>query len=123
MLADTLDQVERNYVKEVDRRRLVDAAIRGMIAELDPYSDYVPPEQFARFKAGVETEFGGIGIQVAVENGHLRVLSPLVGTPAYRQGLLAGDTILEIDGKSTARDHDRRSRPPAAGQGRAPKSR
>jgi carboxyl-terminal processing protease len=101
LFADTFDQVERNYVKEVDRRRLVDAAIRGMIAELDPYSDYVPPAQLARFKAGVETEFGGIGIQVGVDNGHLRVLSPLLGTPAYRHGILAGDVILEIDGRST----------------------
>jgi carboxyl-terminal processing protease len=68
---------------------------------LDPYSDYIAPEQLDRFKTGVESEFGGVGIQVSIENGLLRVISPLVGSPAYRAGMLADDLILEIDGKAT----------------------
>jgi carboxyl-terminal processing protease len=98
LLADTLDQIERNYVKPVDRRQLVDAAIRGMLSELDQYSGYIPPKQLNRFRTRVEAEFGGVGIQVTMDQGLLKVISPLVGTPAYRGGLMAGDVILEIDG-------------------------
>jgi len=101
LLVDTLDQVQRNYVREVSRRKLVEAAIKGILNELDPYSNYIGPEEIDQFRTVVESEFGGIGIQITVENGQLRVLSPLVGTPAYRAGMIAGDRILEIDGKST----------------------
>jgi carboxyl-terminal processing protease len=101
LFADTLDQVERNYVKDVTRRRLMEAAIRGMLSELDPYSNFIPPKQLDRFKVEVENEFGGVGIQVSTENGQLRVISPLVGTPAYRAGVMSGDSIVEIDGQST----------------------
>ncbi|MCE5304037.1 MAG: S41 family peptidase [Planctomycetaceae bacterium] len=99
-LVDTIDQVERNYVKKVDRRDLVDSAIRGVLNKLDPYSNYIGPEDFGRFRSGMENEFGGIGIQITSEDGQLRILSPLYGTPAYRAGLQAGDRIWEIDGKN-----------------------
>ena len=101
LFADTLDQVERNYVKDVSRRQLMEAAIRGMLSELDPYSNFIPPKQLDRFKVEVENEFGGVGIQVSTENGQLQVISPLVGTPAYRAGVIAGDLITEIGGEST----------------------
>jgi carboxyl-terminal processing protease len=101
LFADTFDQIDRNYVKDVSRRQLVEAAVRGMLSELDPYSNYISPKQLDRFKAGVEAEFGGVGIQVSVEDGHLKVISPLVGTPAYRAGMMAGDHIVEIEGKTT----------------------
>lgn len=101
LFADTFDQIDRNYVKDVSRRQLIEGAIRGMLSELDPYSNYISREQLDRFKAGVEAEFGGVGIQVSAENGHLKVISPLVGTPAYRAGMMAGDLIVEIAGKST----------------------
>ena len=101
LLADTIDQVERNYVKEVDRRELIEAAIRGVLAKLDPYSTYIGPDEMQRFRAEIESEFGGIGIQIDVDDGQLTILSPIYGTPAYRAGLLAGDRIVEIDGKTT----------------------
>mgnify|MGYP002622083516 FL=1 len=101
IFADTIDQVERNYVKDIDRRELVEAAIKGVLDKLDPYSNYISPDDIGRFKSTVESQFGGIGIQIGIENGQLKVISPLVGTPAYRAGLLAGDAILEIDGKTT----------------------
>jgi len=101
LFADTFDQIDRNYVKDVSRRQLVEAAVRGMLSELDPYSNYISPEQLDRFKTGVEAEFGGVGIQVSVEDGHLKVVSPLVGTPAYRAGMMAGDHIVEIAGQTT----------------------
>jgi carboxyl-terminal processing protease len=100
LLVDTLEHVEQNYVKEVSRRELVEAAIRGALRELDPYSAYISPKQLDQFRTTVRGNFGGIGIQVGVVNGRLQVLSPLVGTPAYRAGVLAGDRIVEIDGKS-----------------------
>ena len=100
-LIDAMDQVERNYVVKVDRRELVEAAIRGVLAKLDPYSAYVGPEEVRRFRAGLESEFAGIGIQVTIDDGQLTILSPLPDTPAYRAGLQAGDRIVEVEGKST----------------------
>ena len=101
IFADTLDQVERNYVKDVSRRELMEAAIHGVLNKLDPYSNYISPEDIGRFKTSVENQFGGIGIQIGMENGLLKVISPLIGTPAYRAGLESGDIILEIEGKPT----------------------
>lgn len=102
LLIDTIDQVQRNYVREVPRRKLVQAAIKGILSELDPYSTYIAPDEMERFRDALESEFGGIGIQIAFDAGRLKVLSPMVGTPAYRAGMMAGDTIVEIDGKSTS---------------------
>lgn len=102
LLIDTIDQVQRNYVRPISRRKLIEAAIRGILNELDPYSNYIPPEEMSRFRESVEHEFGGIGIQVTMRDGQLIVTSPLVGTPAYRAGIIAGDRIVAIDGQSTA---------------------
>lgn len=101
ILVDTVDQVERNYVNPVDRRELIESAIRGVLGKLDPYSSYIAPDELSRFRSSVESEFGGIGIQIGVDDGQLRIISPMYGTPAYRAGLMAGDRIVEIDGKST----------------------
>lgn len=101
LFADTLDQVDRNYVKDVDRRELMEAAIRGVISKLDPYSNYIAPNDLERFRTGVENEFGGIGIQVSTRDGHLVVTSPLIGTPAYEAGIIAGDRITHIEGDKT----------------------
>jgi carboxyl-terminal processing protease len=103
VFADTMYQVEQNYVKDIDRRELMEAAIRGVLEKLDPYSNYISPEEISRFKTSVDSQFGGIGIQITIEGGQLKILSPLVGSPAYRAGLQAGDAILEINGKSTER--------------------
>lgn len=101
VLVDTIDQVDRNYVQNLSRREIVDAAIQGILEKLDPYSSYISPEEMARFRDDVEHKFGGIGIQISMENGELVVLSPLVGSPAYRAGLRAGDRIVSIEGEST----------------------
>ncbi|HUY34331.1 MAG TPA: S41 family peptidase [Pirellulales bacterium] len=100
VFADTMDQVERNYVKDVSRRELMEAAIRGVLDKLDPYSNYISPGEMDRFKTSIESQFGGIGIQVDMRQGRLMIVSPLVNSPAYRAGLQAGDTIVEIEGKS-----------------------
>ncbi|WP_237729356.1 S41 family peptidase [Schlesneria paludicola] len=104
IFVDTFEQIDRNYVTQVDRRELVEAAMRGMINKLDPYSSYIDNKEIRSFNEHVEQEFGGIGIQVTVEDRthQLMVMTPLPGTPAYRAGVRAGDRILEIDGKPTS---------------------
>ena len=72
-----------------------------MLSKLDPYSTYISPEELKRLRASVASEFGGIGILVTIDEGQLKVLSPMYGTPAYRAGIAAGDRILEIDGLGT----------------------
>ena len=72
-----------------------------MLGKLDPYSSYIGREEFGGFKTAVESQFGGIGIQITMDNGQLKVASPLVGTPAYRAGIQSGDRITKIEGKST----------------------
>lgn len=103
LFADTFEQVERNYVKEVDRRRLMEAALRGMLLELDPYSTYISPQELSQFNQRVDQEFGGVGIQVQIDPASRRimVISPLPDTPAYNAGVRAGDVILEIEGEDT----------------------
>ena len=99
MFSETFEQIERNYVKGIDRRRLVEAAIRGMLKELDQYSNYISPDQISRFQQSVSQQFGGIGIQVRPD---LVVATPLAGSPAYKAGIKAGDRIVEIDGKQAS---------------------
>ncbi len=101
VLADTIDQVERNYVTKVNRHELIESAIRGVMTKLDPYSSYISADELGRFRTAVDSEFAGIGIQITADDGRLHILSPMYGTPAYRAGLLAGDRIVEIDGKGT----------------------
>jgi carboxyl-terminal processing protease len=101
ILVDAIDQVERNYISEVNRRELIESAIRGVLGKLDPYSSYIGRDELDRFRTSVESEFGGIGIQIANDDGQLQIISPIFGTPAYRAGLSAGDRIVEIDGKNT----------------------
>lgn len=100
---DTFEQIDRNYVKEINRKELMHAAIQGMLTELDPYSSYIPPDDLAGFTQGIEQEFGGIGIQVQLDpmSRRLTVVTPLPGTPAYRSGVVAGDIIMEVNGEST----------------------
>jgi carboxyl-terminal processing protease len=100
LFVDTLDQVERNYVQTISRRELVEAAIQGMLSKLDQHTNYISPEEISQFKTGVESEFGGIGIHVNSRNGELTVASPVAGSPAHRAGIVAGDVITDVGGKS-----------------------
>lgn len=101
LFVETFNEVERNYVEQVSRRELMEAAIEGMLSRLDQHSDYIAPTELEEFRRGVESEFGGIGVQVSIENEELTVISPIVGSPAYQEGLVAGDVITKIAGKPT----------------------
>lgn len=96
-----LDLVERNYVEEVDSEELTNSAIDGMLKTLDPYSAYLSPERYRELEIGTSGEFGGVGMEVTVEEGVLTVIAPIEGTPAEKAGIKPRDQILEIEGKST----------------------
>lgn len=103
VFVDTFEQVERNYVKDIDRRKLLEAALAGMVKELDPYSSYISPEELSRFNQSVDQEFGGIGIQVQPDplTQRILVISPLPDTPAYHAGVRAGDLVMTVEGEDT----------------------
>ncbi len=102
LFADTLAQIKSNYVDtDISERDLVEAAIRGMLAKLDPYTNYIPPEALDRFQRDIKHQFGGIGIQVTMRDGKLVIISPMFGTPAHRAGLHPGDIVVKIGNTST----------------------
>lgn len=110
VFVDAVEQVESNYVREVSRRELLEAALQGMLQSLDPHSTYYSEAEWHQFQRTFEGSFSGIGIQIEVDpsSKRLKVLAPLIGTPAYNAGILAGDTILEVDGESTEKiTHDK----------------
>jgi carboxyl-terminal processing protease len=107
LLVDVLQEVRNKYVVEVDpdrERKLVEDMITGGLERLDPHSSYINPRDYKQFSKSSKGKFGGIGIQVGYDRqnrGQLAVISPMVGTPAYAAGILAGDLIVKIDGRST----------------------
>jgi carboxyl-terminal processing protease len=98
-----LVQIENNYVDPVDRTRLVEGSIKGMIEELDPHSQYMPPQDFSIFQSETEGQFGGVGIEVESRGDLLTVIAPIEGSPAERAGIKSGDLILAIDGEDISR--------------------
>ncbi|WP_435020986.1 S41 family peptidase [Tundrisphaera sp. TA3] len=103
VFVDAVEQVQANYVRPVSRRELMESALRGMLTDLDPHSAYINTSQWRSFKRQIDGKFGGLGITVEVDDDakRLKVIAPMVGTPAYGAGVLAGDLIMEIDGQST----------------------
>jgi carboxyl-terminal processing protease len=103
-LGRVLVEVENEYVDPVDRAKLVDGAIKGMVAELDPHSSYMPSEEFQAFESDTEGEFGGIGIEVENRSDQLVVLAPIEGSPAERAGMKSGDLIVSVDGRDPSQE-------------------
>ncbi len=101
-VADAMDLVSEYYVEDVDSRTLYENAMNGMVSGLDQYSGYISPDSLKDMNASLDQEFGGVGVEVEKKEPDqpLLVLSPLVGTPAYRAGIQAGDQILAVDGES-----------------------
>jgi len=98
--SDIFARVKSDYVEEVDDKTLLEHAIRGMLTGLDPHSTYLSPEEYKELKIGTTGKFGGLGIQVGMEDGFVKVISPIDDTPAFRAGLESGDLIIRLNDKS-----------------------
>lgn len=96
-----LNLIQQYYVEEVDTKKLIYGAIKGMLRELDPHTNFMPPEIFKDFESETSGEFGGLGIEISVQNGILTIISPIEDTPAWEAGIKAGDKVIAIDGNST----------------------
>ncbi|MFT3723209.1 MAG: S41 family peptidase [Hyphomonadaceae bacterium] len=100
LFAEIVAKAQANYVTEFDEGEAIEAAINGMLASLDPHSSYLDPDDFKDMQAQTSGEYGGLGIEVTAQDGFVKVVSPMDGTPASRAGIKSGDYLTAIDGKS-----------------------
>lgn len=98
--SDIFARIKTDYVAQVGDKELLENAIRGMLSGLDPHSTYLDPEEYKELKIGTTGQFGGLGIQVGMEDGFVKVISPIDDTPAYKAGIKTGDLIIRLNNKS-----------------------
>ena len=98
LFSEVLEKIKNDYVEDINQADVMDAAINGVLQSLDPYSSYMNPEMFENMETETRGAFGGLGIEVGMEAGVVKVISPIDGTPASKAGIKAGDYIIEIDG-------------------------
>ena len=98
LFSEVLDKINKEYVEDINQSEAMDAAINGVLQSLDPYSAYMSPELYQNMQTETSGEFGGLGIEVSMESGVVKVISPLDNSPATRAGVKAGDYIIKIDG-------------------------
>ena len=96
---DVFSRIKDNYVEEIDDKQLIENAIDGMLSGLDPHSAYLNSEEFKALRVSTSGEFGGLGIEVGMENGFVKVIAPIDDTPAQKAGMQSGDLIIQIDEK------------------------
>jgi carboxyl-terminal processing protease len=99
LFGDVFERIRADYVDKVDDQQIIEAAINGMLASLDPHSSYMNPKSYKDMQVQTRGEFGGLGIEVTMENGLVKVVSPMDGTPAARAGVKPSDLITHIDGQ------------------------
>lgn len=99
LFGDVLERIRRDYVEPVEEKQLIENAINGMLSALDPHSSYMNPKSYKDMQVQTKGEFGGLGIEVTMENGVIKVVSPIDDTPASRAGLQPGDLIFALDGE------------------------
>jgi carboxyl-terminal processing protease len=92
-------RIKKDYVEPVSDKKLLEDAVKGMLSGLDPHSAYLDPEEYQELKEGTTGQFGGLGIEVTMENGFIKVVSPIDDTPAQKAGIKAGDLIIKLDDK------------------------
>ena len=100
-IVDVLEIIDTKYVEEVDNKDLIINAIKGMVKSLDIYSRYMTEKEYKSVKSGLKGSFGGVGLRLNMQNKELTVIAPMIGTPAYKAGILPGDKIIRIDEKDT----------------------
>lgn len=100
LFGDVFERIRTSYVEPVDEKKLIQSAISGMLASLDPHSSYLPPDDFDDMQVQTKGEFGGLGIEVTQENGMVKVVSPIADTPADKAGVKPGDFITQVNGES-----------------------
>nr|WP_245957036.1 S41 family peptidase [Aestuariispira insulae] len=100
LFSKAFEKVREDYVEDVSEKELIEAAIQGMLSSLDPHSSYFSAKEYEDLRTDTKGEFGGLGIEVTMENGWVKVVSPIDETPAYRAGIKAGDYITHLDGES-----------------------
>ena len=100
LFGDVFQRVRANYVESTTDKELIEAAINGMLTSLDPHSTYLPDDNFKKVQQQTTGKFGGLGIEVTMEDGFLKVVSPIDDTPAFDAGLQPEDLILSVDGNS-----------------------
>jgi carboxyl-terminal processing protease len=99
LFSEVLEKIEKEYVEEIDQSEVMDSAINGVLQSLDPYSSYMSPEIFEESNTETSGKFGGLGIEVSMESGVVKVISPIDDTPASKAGIKAGDYIVRINGE------------------------
>ncbi|HRL94429.1 MAG TPA: S41 family peptidase [Pseudomonas sp.] len=99
--AEVMDRIKAAYVEPVDDKTLLENAIKGMLSNLDPHSAYLEPEAYAELQESTSGEFGGLGVEVGIEDGFIKIISPIDDTPASQAGIQPGDLIIKIDGQPT----------------------
>ena len=100
LFGEAFEKIKNNYVEEVDVKELIEAAIEGMLSSLDPHSTYLNSDELNELKIQTKGEFGGLGIEVTIEEGFVKVIAPIDDTPASKAGIVSGDLITHIDGDS-----------------------
>ncbi len=100
LFGDIFERIRTSYVEQVDDKKLIQDAIDGMLSHLDPHSSYLPPDDFDDMRVQTKGEFGGLGIEVTQENGVVKVVAPIEGTPADKAGVQPGDLITAVNGES-----------------------
>ena len=99
LFGEVLENIQKDYVDDVDQAEMMDSAINGVLQSLDPYSAYMSPELFKEMQTDTRGEFGGLGIEIGMESGVVKVISPIDDTPAAKAGIKAGDYIVKIGGE------------------------
>lgn len=94
------DRIKQTYVEDTSDSEIIEKAIEGMVSSLDPHSSYLPPKNFKDMQVSTHGEFGGLGIEVTMEDGFVKVVAPIDDTPAFEAGVKAGDMIIRLDGKT-----------------------
>jgi len=97
---DVFDLIQKNYVEDVEDEKVIEFAINGMLQALDPHSGYMNTDQYIEMQEETEGEFGGLGIEVTMENGFIKIITPIDDTPAAKAGVMPGDYITHINGES-----------------------